>query len=883
MGNISINKSEINYTQILKNIPEFSLLDPEHLNNLASIVKIKEYPPDSIVFRENEMGDAFYIVLTGKVKTFVTNIENSEMVLLHLGPMESFGEMGFITGKPRAASAKTVTGSVLLVITKNDFDSIIEHDPSLTKTFINILGQRLRADNERVIEQSNKKHELKQFWVEKGAQEPITLVGKSKHIQELKDFSLKSADNNIPVFFIGEKGTGKLARAQFVFANSKRNRDRYLIVDCSSIRQVSDEVVEQNTNEMLLGIVQESTLFGHLKGSLPFAKTRRLGYIEVAEGGTIVIDNVEKLTPGVQEKLLSCLKTGYYLRIGSRVQVKLDVKMILTSDSNIKELAETGKFNKGLYDLLMRQSILLVPLRERKRDIHDLVDHFIDEFSKKESKNVLRITKEAMNLLLGYDWPDNIDQLKGVVRRAVSLAEEEELDLSHIFLGPIATEKARGLNLLKLNVVRDFVKGGLFPDVFRNAISIIYISVIFVLLFGFNGYDRKTVLMVWAISWPLLLISAIFTSRLFCGLCPMRTIAEKVQKKVSLNLKIPAFIKRKGPYIGLFGFTVILSTEYIMDMPNSPASTACLFLSILGFAVIFSILFERAVWCRYLCPLGYMTGIFSKLSIFEIRANTSVCNSECRLPTCYNGTEENKGCPMYLGVFNMYTNESCIFCGQCIKNCNHKSVRLNLRLPAAELFRDSGLASYRSGANLAIAFFIPVLIAGVLAMNFAKLSLYSQLSIGLNSVLHYIVFYLFFYVVSLGLIWYAVMAVKDKAVKSTSERFIWYACSFIPIAFAGEIANQIITFINGFGQMVPEVYLQLASYKLVILNHQESTGVVKTLQVFLIILGTIASSFFCKRVTEKVSQGENRYEYRPVFVVNAIFFILFITVFILRA
>ena len=198
------------------------------------------------------MGDAFYIILSGEVNVFINNEEDVEVTLLKLSHSDSFGEIGFITGKPRPASAKTLKDSKLLVIKKNDFDEVLEHEPTLTKTFINILGNRLKTGNERAFEQSNRKHELKQFWVEKGSLKSIALVGKSKHIQQLKDFALKAAENNLPVLLIGEKGTGKQSRAQYIFENSKRNQERYLTVDCSSIRQVSadNESDVQNANDI---------------------------------------------------------------------------------------------------------------------------------------------------------------------------------------------------------------------------------------------------------------------------------------------------------------------------------------------------------------------------------------------------------------------------------------------------------------------------------------------------------------------------------------------------------------------------------------------------------------------------------------------------------
>lgn len=871
-------------------MPEFAILDPEHLKKIAAIVSIRKSPAGAMIFRKNELSDAFYIVLSGMVKIFVANIEGAEVPISMVGPMNSFGEMGFITGRPRIASARIEKDSELLVIKKNDFDVILEHDPSITRFFINVLAQRLKADNERAVVLSSRDQELKQFYVEKGARKSYITSGRSKHILQLKEFAEKAAENNLPVLLIGEKGTGKLEMARYIYEKSKRNNEIFLTVDCASIQQMpTDQNTEdQMDKELLLGISQESTLFGHLIGAFPAAGTGRLGYIEVAEGGTIAIENIEKLTQAVQAKLLTYLKTGYYNRLGSKERIKSNVRLLFTCNANIEGMVKDGNFNEELYSFLERQSILIIPLRERKRDIHDLVDHFIEKYRDIEGKKEIRITKEAMNILLEYNWPNNIDQVEGVIRRAVSLAEGDTLTPSHIFIGQISTEKASGINLLRFKHVRRFFDGKLYfqlqyLDLFIKASMVVYISIILALLFGFNGYNREIVLMVWAIGWPSLLISILFASRLFCGLCPMRTIAEKVQKRICLKLRLPEFIKGYGPYIGVFGFAFILVSEQILDMPNAPLRTAALLLSILAFAVIFSALFERASWCRYICPLGLMTGVYSKLSMIEIRGNTSVCNSECNLPTCYKGRNGDKGCPMYLSIFNMHTNENCIMCGQCIKNCNHRSVRLNLRIPASELFQTSAINSYRRGSSIAIAFLIPMFIAGALAINVRRLLQHNQLLPWIRSeIINYTLLYMLFYLLCLGLIWFGARYARFNLNGSLLERFVWYACAFIPIAFAGEIANQIITFINGFGQILPPVHLHLGSYQLNILAQERSTETVKFLQTTIVIIGAVASIFVGREIIKKIIQPEEKQTFWHIYLLNSIFCCLFLIVFLLR-
>ncbi len=748
------------------------------------------------------------------------------------------------------------------------------------------MTQRLSKDTEIAVEQSGNQQELKRFWLEKDTQEPPILKGRSRHVNQLKSFAEKAAENNLPVLLIGAKGTGKLALSRYIYLKSKRKHDGFTTVDCSSIQQNynGQEGKVQGTNEITLGISQESTLFGHLMGSQSFSNTKRLGYIEVAEGGTIVVKNVEKLTSSTQNKLLIYLKTGFYKRIGSNERIKSNVKIIFTCGENIEELVEAGHLSKELYNFLLRQSIVLIPLRERRRDIPQLVVHFIVKYSKIEGIRPIGITKEAMNILVDYNWPNNIDQLEDVIYRAVRFSEGNTLTASHMFLDHTLTkETGTSFNLLRLKPIRRFILGKIFPNAFRTAAATIYLLIILVLLFGFNGYEKNTVLLVWAIGWPALIISLFFTSRFFCGLCPFRTIAEIIQKRWNIKLKLSDFIKRQGPYIGVFGFVLILCAEQILDMPNSPLATAGLLLSILGFAVIFSILYDRASWCRYVCPLGMMGGVYSKISIFEIRANISVCNTECSHQACYNGTNEHKGCPMHLRVFNMHTNENCILCGQCIKNCKHQAINFNLRIPAAELLRDSSLESYTKGSNFAIAFLIPVLIAGVLTINFRKLFLYHQFDTKIsNEVINYTFTYIFFYLLCFGLIWIGSKTLKGYNSEGSSlERLVWYTCTFIPISFAGEIANNIITFINGFSQILPIVNLQFSTYTLRILNQQSSTGTVKSLQAIIIITGTIASMYIGKKVVKKITKSQEGNAIWSIYLVNSVFCGLLMIVFLL--
>jgi DNA-binding NtrC family response regulator len=142
---------------------------------------------------------------------------------------------------------------------------------------------------------------------------------------------------------------------------------------------------------------------------------------------------------------------------------------------DIEELVRNNRFSKELYNFLLLQSIDLIPLRKRKKDIHELVEHFIEKYNETERKTIMAMTKEAMNILLSYDWPNNIDELEEVTHRAVSLCTGNTLTPSHISLGPISTEKTGiGFNLLKFKSIRQFILSKFYPNAFKIAMEVIY-------------------------------------------------------------------------------------------------------------------------------------------------------------------------------------------------------------------------------------------------------------------------------------------------------------------------------------------------------------------------------------------------------------------------
>ncbi|GAQ95364.1 two-component system, NtrC family, response regulator HydG [Thermodesulfovibrio aggregans] len=242
------------------------------------------------------------------------------------------------------------------------------------------------------------------------------IIGKSKAMQEVFYIMQMVAESNANVLITGESGTGKELVARAIHNNSLRKSKPFVIVDCTTIP------------ENLL----ESELFGHEKGAFTGASERKTGLIEIANEGTVFLDEIGELPMFLQKKLLRFLQEKEIQRIGSTQRIKVDVRVISATNRDLEKAVQEGSFREDLYWRLNVVRINLPPLRERKEDIPLLVNHFLNKFSKENNKPIPQLEPEVMELLLSYDWPGNIRELANVMERAVVLSPSGLISIKHL-------------------------------------------------------------------------------------------------------------------------------------------------------------------------------------------------------------------------------------------------------------------------------------------------------------------------------------------------------------------------------------------------------------------------------------------------------------------
>lgn len=232
------------------------------------------------------------------------------------------------------------------------------------------------------------------------------IVGQSEAMQKVFDVVRKVADAKSNVLICGESGTGKELVARAIHYNSARSPMPFVAVNCSAVP------------ETLL----ESELFGHMKGSFTGAVANKVGLFEVANGGTIFLDEIGDTTPTIQVKLLRVIQEREFRRVGGNQDLKVDVRVIAATNRELEKAVADGSFREDLYYRLDVIPIRIPPLRLRTGDIPLLVKHFLEKFAQESGKAAPTLTPEAIHVLLGHEWRGNVRELENLIERVVAFA-----------------------------------------------------------------------------------------------------------------------------------------------------------------------------------------------------------------------------------------------------------------------------------------------------------------------------------------------------------------------------------------------------------------------------------------------------------------------------
>jgi transcriptional regulator with AAA-type ATPase domain/NAD-dependent dihydropyrimidine dehydrogenase PreA subunit len=679
----------------LANSAIFQSLPRNSIAEIYSNSTRQTYNTNEIIFRQEEGSDYVYVILQGTVSLTHAPQEGREIGLAVHRAGEVFGEMSLLTESRRFVTARAMEKTGILAVPRSVFLELYREYPeasqaAIKKWFSAMLDGRQQS-------QVYQEHHYSKLLTKLEARPCIPLIGSSKRAKKLREQVDVFCGMNRPVLLSGDNGSMKSRVAQFIHKHGDGREGSYIIFDPTFIPGfVSEGLQHERETVYYRELEQMAALFGYDQEIYGHTYAPWQGFLKLAHNGTLVIKDGADLEPKVQRLLLEYLKTGMYYPLGAERPAQASARVIINATDDLD-------LENALYEYLSVDQLHLEPLLNRKRDLKEIIHLLLREIGQEQNKPVKKIDQEALNRMMAYNWSGNFRELEEVVSRSVSLAKGDVIRAEDVFIGTVPITGKRALNLLSIGFIRNFFQSPFYPIAPQIVVAGMFVMLIILGIWGNPSPDSNiSLLLVWANWEPLLILSCLLLARIWCSFCPIGFFSNLVRKVKLKRTKIPPQYLNYGFFISAVGLAIIFWAQAAFHMFERPTETAWLLLAMLGSAVIFALLFEGRIWCRYVCPLGQMVATFSRASIVEVRSNYNYCSHECTDYVCYTGRGDTPGCSMGKGPFAMATNQNCVLCGNCMKACENQAVQFNLRPPGWELWNTRK-------ADLAMILFVPLL------------------------------------------------------------------------------------------------------------------------------------------------------------------------------
>jgi len=643
----------------------FGSLSSPALAAIAAAIQEQETAENQRLVLEDTPAESLYILREGHLETYRTNPTGPARQASSLLPGSVIHLQELLVDQPAQRTIITLTPCRLWLIPAPQFRQLVAQHPEIGQTFSRQLAQELAQVSAQLAFEQERQVALRPYLVPKAKR---GVVGKSRYAVRLRQQIKKAAEDQRPVVIFGEPGLEKDNAAALIHFSSPQRRQPIIKLEASRLQ------------------VSGAELFGRAGG--------KPGLLESLGEGTLVLNNVQELPAELIQPLADLLKTGTYTPV-SRDNAPVEplvsqARIVMITEKTLPKLERCAA-----------HVIKVPPLRVRKADLEAQVEYYISLTCRAKNLPKPKIAPEALRRLQSYDFPNNLRELQSVVERAVVQASGAPELTEEVFWSVQTKKKQLRFNLLNAYPgLRRFLRSDWWPDRINYGFTLgLYTLVVLILFIGPQQRSQNFALnLFWAWWWPLILIGFPFVGRLWCAFCPFMIYGEVTQKLSQWLVPRPLKrwpreqAERWGGWF-LFGlFTLIYLWEELWHLEDTAYLSACLLLLITAGAMIFSALFERRFWCRYLCPIGGMNGLFAKLSMIELRAQQGTCSAECTTYQCYKGGPqkgegmETGGCPIYSHPAQMQDNRDCVLCMTCLKACPHRSVELNLRPPGIELW-----------------------------------------------------------------------------------------------------------------------------------------------------------------------------------------------------
>lgn len=839
----------------LKHSLLFQEVSQANLEKFADFCRVQIVPEGDYVYRQGDVSEAFYVIAQGEVELIMEREDGSSKVVGRISQGGHLGETGLLTKKTRSVSAKALFDLVLITYERRIFRSVLLGNPLIHKQLVAVLSERLRVAWLDQAESASsggggdrssiddvilfKDKNISQIKLRRLEKKRKNIINESRTALEAQNVISSFSTNSDPFILTGESGTGKQIIARQIHAESDRCGGPYVEID---LREHDP-------------ILLEKMLFGTEQSNYPYAQVRQAGIFERACGGTIVFLHIRLMPHDLQHKIVRIIQSSTYTHVDSDRPIGMQSRIGFISVFDLDHLENSEKIVPELMDLFRQQTFRVPSVRERKRDLPRLIEHYLNRFNREFGKSIKSVSPETLGNLMNYDWPGNLTELSGVMRRAVMLATKDEILADHIMLGLPKSEGKWEFNILRFPLVKKFFTSKYYPGVPQAFVGFVLAVTLLALFIGPNEPDKNFgLIMSWAIGWPLLFFSFFFLARTWCSVCTLAMPGKHLQNLVKPKRNTPAFIKRYSGWLMATLCIAVMWVEIVWDAYRNPYLTAWIILAVSIGSCICSVLYSRRAWCRYLCPLGAVNAIFSMPSVLELRSNRHVCLNRCQEHSCFGGGDVKGGCPMFRHPYLVDNNRDCIVCGDCIKNCTNSSIHLNLRLAPQELW---SLETPRRADSFLIVALGAMFFPFALHESFADISLSLTEKIagyGITIPVWLSASLIFFGLILVFQIGYYLMVQVQAWRAKMDQDFLlpMLGYGFIPLILGGYLAVHFEMFVDGAWRIVPVVRQALefeADFQGSRLLSHDSTYV---LQLFSVVGGLLASMYATYRIVDRI-------------------------------
>ena len=520
------------------------------------------------------------------------------------------------------------------------------------------------------------------------------VVGNSRYARSLREAVRQASQDPTarPVLISGEPGLEKDNLAALIHFGSPARQQLMLQLDGALLRPDGSE------------------LFGAASDDHP-------PLLQLLGDGALLIDKLDQVPAPLLPRLLQLARDGSWCPNGAPGELRrFGGRLFFTSEAAVPQVDRSCTL------------IRVPPLRVRRQDLGEWLRYGVRQRSRKLGwTRPPAVPESVVKRLQSYDFPNNLRELETLIYRALQQMRRQEGGASGNGVWPAVlpedvfwTEPRQQRYRFDIwrwkPQLREWMRAPwLWNGLLFGLVSWLFVAVNLWLWLGPQDRAHNGALnLFWAWWWPLILLGFPLVGRLWCSFCPFMVWGELVQRAARLLGWTPARWPRgnsddwASPLLAA-GFAAILLWEEVWNLQNTAWLSSCLLLLITAGAVLGSLRFEKRFWCRYLCPVGGMNGLFAKLSILELRAEVGTCSGSCSSYACFKGGPADgeglatAGCPLGTHPAHLSDNRNCVLCLTCAQACPHRSVQLALRPPAADLQREMELPAGEPGLLLVLA------------------------------------------------------------------------------------------------------------------------------------------------------------------------------------